>query len=135
MTLRFAVAGRNAGLDARLDRMDAGVGAGVIKIYSGSQPATGDTAASGTLLATFTCADPAWGASTGGVKTLDADPDLTTTAAATGTAGWARCEDSAGVAVMDGSVGTASTDFIINSTSITSGQTVNLTAGTVTDPA
>jgi hypothetical protein len=135
MTLRFAVAGRNAGLDARLDRMDAGAGAGVIEIYSGSQPATGDTAETGTLLATFTCADPAWSAATGGVKTLDADPDLSTTAVATGTAGWARCKDSTGVDVMDGSVGTSGTDFIINSTSITSGQTVNLTAGTVTDPA
>lgn len=135
MTLRFAVAARNAGLDARLDRMDAGVGAGVIKIYSGAQPATGDTAASGTLLVTLTCSDPAWAAATDGVKTLDNTPVLTAAAVATGTAGWARCEDSAGVAVMDGSVGTSGTDFTINSTSITSGQTVNLTAGTVTDPA
>lgn len=135
MTLRFAVLGRNAGLDSRLDRMDGGAGAGVIEVYSGAQPATGDTAETGTLLVTFTCADPAWAPATGGVKTLDADPDLTATAVATGTAGWARCKDSTGVDVMDGSVGTSGTDFIINSTSITVGQTVNLTSGTVTDPA
>ena len=135
MTVRFAVLSRNAGLDANLDRMDAGAGAGTIEVYSGSQPATADTAETGTLLVTFTCADPAWAAATGGVKTLDADPDLTAVAGATGTAGWARCKDSNGLDVMDGSVGTSGTDFIINSTSITSGQTVNLTSGTVTDPA
>jgi hypothetical protein len=135
MTLRVAVAARNAGLDAIFDRANAGAAAGTIKIYTGSQPATADTAESGTLLATFTLADPAFAAAASGVKDLDADPDLSTTAAATGTAGWARCEDSDGNNVFDGSVGTSGTDFIINSTSITSGQTVNLTLGSITDPA
>lgn len=135
MTIRFPAASRDAGLDTQLDRMDAGAGPGTIKIYSGSQPADGDAAETGTLLATFTCADPAWAPATGGVKTLDADPDLTTTATADGTAGWARCEDSTGANVMDGSVGTSGADFIISSTSLTTGQTVNLTSGTVTDPA
>jgi hypothetical protein len=41
-------------------------------------------------------------------------------------------KDSNGVTVLDGSVGTTGTDFIITSTSITSGQTVTLTAGTLT---
>jgi hypothetical protein len=117
MTLRVAVAARNAGLDAIFDRADAGSGPGTIEVRTGSQPATADTAESGTLLVTFTLADPAF------------------SAASTGTAGWARCKDSAGNTVFDGSVGTSGTDFIINSTSITSGQTVNLTLGSVTDPA
>lgn len=135
MTLRVAVAGRNAGLDARYDRANAGAGPGTIKVYTGSQPATADTAESGTLLATFTLADPAFAAAASGVKDLDADPDLSTTAVATGTAGWARCEDSDGNNVFDGSVGTSGTDFIINTTSVTSGQTVTLTVGTITAPA
>jgi hypothetical protein len=135
MTLRFAVASRNAGLNANLDRMDAGSGPGVIEVYSGAQPANGDAAETGTLLVTFTCADPAWSPASGGIKALDADPDLSAIAVATGTAGWARCKDSTGADVMDGSVGTSAADFIINSTSITVGQTVNLTTGTVTDPA
>lgn len=135
MTIRTAVAARNAALDAELDRTDAGAGAGTIKIYTGAQPATGDTAETGTLLATFTCADPAWSAATGGVKTLDADPDLSATAVATGTAGWARVEDSAGNNVFDGSVGVSGTDFIINTTSITSGQATVLLSGTITYPA
>lgn len=137
MTIRVAVASRNAGLDAAFDRANAGAGPGTIKIYTGAQPANADVSdlSSYTLLVTFPLADPAFAAASGGVKDLDADPDLSATAAATGTAGWARCEDSDGNNVFDGSVGTSGTDFIINSTSITTGQTVNLTLGSVTDPA
>ena len=141
MTIRFSVTARNAGLNASLDLMDAGAGPGTIKVYTGSQPATVDTAPSGTLLATFTCADPAFVAPVDGARDLDADPDLTTTAVDAGEAGWARCADSDGNPVMDGSVGTATgvletePDFIINSAAITTGQTVNLLTGTVTDPA
>jgi hypothetical protein len=135
MTLRVAVAARNAGLNANFDRADAGAGPGTIKIYSGTQPATADTAASGTLLATFTLADPGFAPAASGVKDLDADPDISTTAAATGTAGWARCADSDGNTVFDGSVATSGGDFTINTTSLTSGQTVTLTLGSITDPA
>ena len=135
MTLRVAVLARNAGLNAIFNLADAGAGPGVIEYRTGSQPATADTAATGTVLVTFTLADPAFFVAAAGVKDLDADPDIAATAAATGTVGWARCKDSVGVTVFDGSVGTAATDFIINSTSITSGQTVNLTLGSITDPA
>jgi hypothetical protein len=135
MTIRFSVAARNAALDAALNLADAGAGPGTIKIYSGTQPANGDTAEAGTLLATFTLADPAFSAATGGVKDLDADPDLTVNAAATGTAGWARCEDSNGNNVFDGSVGTTGADFTISSTSLTSGSPVTLTLGAITNPA
>lgn len=134
MTIRIPVLGRNAGLNAIFDRADAGSGAAVIEIRSGSQPATADTAASGSLLATITCADPAFEVAATGSKDIDAAPDLTTTASAAGTAGWARMKDSAGVTIFDGSVGTSGADFIINSTALTLGQTVNLTLGTITDP-
>ena len=135
MTLRVATTARNAGLDAKYDRVNAGAGPGTITYYTGSQPATADSATSATALVTFTLADPAFAPADGGVKDLDADPDLSATAAATGTVGWARCKDSDGNTIFDGSVGTSGTDFIINSTSITSGQTVNLTLGSITDPA
>lgn len=137
MTFRIAVAGRNAGLDAALDRANAGAAAGTIKVYSGAQPATADDAEAGDLLATFTLADPAFAAATGGVKDLDADPDLSTAAVAAGNAGWARIEDSDGVNVADGSVTATGGggDFIINAVAITLGQTVTLTLGSVTDPA
>lgn len=137
MTIRTPVASRNASLDSEFDRVDAGPGPGTLKIYSGGQPATADTAASGTHLATFTLADPGFAPASTGVKTIDADPDLTTSALSDGTAGWARAADSTGATVFDGSVGASGSgaDFIINSTAITSGQPVALLSGTVTYPA
>ena len=55
------------------------------------------------------------------------------TAGATGTAAVARIKDSsANVVVNSLTVGTSATDIVLNSTSITSGQTVSLTAGTIT---
>lgn len=135
MTIRVAVAARNAALDTIVDRVDAGGAAGTIKIYTGAQPANADTAATGTLLATLTCALPAFDPAATGAVALDADPDLTTTATAAGTAGWARVADSNGATVFDGSVGTSGTDFIINATAITLNQVINLTTGTLTFPA
>lgn len=138
MTIRTSNAAAHAGLDAKYNLADAGAGPATVKVYTGAQPATGETAESGTLLATFTCADPAWeaaGATTARRKILDCDPDLSATAVATGTAGWARMEDSAGNNVFDGSVGTAGTDFIINTTAVTTGQTVTLTQGHIDEPA
>lgn len=137
MTIRSAVAGRNAALDAEIDRVDAGPGPGVLKVYTGAQPANGDAAESGTLLVEFTLADPAFDPSTGGVKTLAADPDIDAVAANAGTAGWMRCEDSTGANIFDGSVGATGSgaDFTINTTAITAGQSVTLLAGTITYPA
>lgn len=136
MTLRIAVAGRNAGLDATFDRADAGSGPGTITYFTGSQPANADAAETGTALVTFTLADPAFSAATGGVKDLDADPDISAVAVAAGNAGWARCKDSAGTKVFDGSVTATGGggDFILNSIAIVIGQTVNLTLGSITDP-
>jgi hypothetical protein len=125
--------------DAMLDALDvmanAGAGAATIEIRSGTQPANADAADVGTVLATFTCADPAFEVSASGVLDLDANPDLSTTASATNTATWARMKDSNGVVIFDGSVGTSSADFIITSTSIVSGQTVTLVSGALTLPA
>jgi len=136
MTIRVSTAARNAALDAALNKVDDGAAAGTIKVYTASQPANADTAISSqTLLVTFTCADPTWAAAASGSKAIDADPDLSAAAAATGTAAWARVADSNGNTVYDGSVGTSGTDFIINTTSITSGQTVTLTSGSITFPA
>lgn len=130
MTYRDSVAARNAANDARL----ALANGGTIEIRSGTQPATADTAASGTLLATLTLPTPAFAASVNGVADIDADPDLETTGAADGTAGWARVKGSGGATVFDGSVATSGGDFTINSTAITTGGTVTLTSGTVTQP-
>ena len=134
MAMRLAATARNATCDALVDRLDLGAAAGTIKVYTGSQPTNPDTAPSGTLLATFTLADPAFGAASTGVADLDADPDLSTTAVATGTAGWFRAADSDDNAAFDGTVGTSGAQLNLNTTSIVSGGTVTITSGTVTMP-
>ncbi|GHG09850.1 hypothetical protein [Streptomyces hydrogenans] len=116
------------------DAVDTALGnAGTIKIYTGSQPATADTAASGTLLATFTLGSPGFGNASGGTITLNGTP-LTVAAAATGTAGWFRMATSGGSSILDGSVGTSGQQINLNTTSITSGVNVTITSGTITMP-
>lgn len=135
MALRIAAAVRSSIMDVVEAAADAGGSAAQLKIYTGTQPADADTAASGTLLATLTLNDP-MGVQSGGVITVDVSPAITAAAGNTGTAGWGRLLDSTGATVLDGSVGTSGTEFIIDSTSITSGQTVALVAvSTITLPA
>ncbi|WP_182377900.1 hypothetical protein [Nocardioides sp. WS12] len=135
MTFRIAVAVREDMMDALELAIDGGSGGATLEIRSGTQPADADTTATGTLLATLTLNDPG-GVQATGVITIDVSPAITATAVATATATWARLKDSAGATVLDGSVGTSGTDFIIDSTSITSGQTVALVAvSTLTLPA
>lgn len=137
MAVRLAVATRNAMADAVTTRADSGAGAATIKIYTGPQPATGDTAPSGTLLVTFTCSDPSFSAAASGVITLDITPAISATGAAAGTAGWFRLESSTPANVVDGSVTATGGggDLTVDNTSIAVGQTVNLTSGTITMPA
>lgn len=101
-------------------------------IYSGSIPATGATAPTGTLLVSFP-ATLAWGGTTSGVNTLTV-PLTSSAAAATGTAGYARIWDGGSVS-MYCTVGTSGTEVVLSSLSIVSGNTVNITAATITVPA
>jgi len=134
MAVRLAVATANTLASAVTTAVDAGTGAGTLKIYTGSQPATGDTSTGGsTLLATFTLNDPSFGAASNGVITLAGTPK-TVAAAATGTAGWFRIETSTPGNVLDGSVGTSGQQINLNTTSITSGVNVTITSGTITMP-
>lgn len=72
------------------------------------------------------------GTVSGSVLTLNAS-GVTATASATGTAALAEIRNNAGTVIVSGlTVGTSGTDIIIASTSITSGQTVTLTSGTLT---
>jgi hypothetical protein len=68
----------------------------------------------------------------GSVLTLVASTQ-SATASATGTAALAEVRNDAGTVIASGlTVGTSGTDVIINSTAISSGQTVSLTAATIT---
>lgn len=133
----LATATRNACADAAVDLFDGGSGPGTIDIRTGARPATAQDAASGTLLATFTLADPAFGASATGVTTLDATPVLTTTGLAAGTAGWARGKDSNGATVMDFTLSATGGggEVQLSTTTVSIGLDLELTAGTVTMPA
>ncbi len=135
MATRIPNAVRSAAADAVVDLLDAGPAAGTIQIRSGAQPASANDAASGTLLATFTLADPAFGAAANGVATAAAVAN--TTGAAAGTAGWFRALDSTGATVLDGSVTATGGggDMTLNTTTISVGLTISLTSWTVTMPA
>jgi len=129
MALTIAVARKNAMLDAMLDSLNSGF----LRIYSGTRPATPDTALSGnTLLAELTFGATAFAAATGGTKTANAI-GADTSADATGTATFFRAFASNGTtAIVDGSVGTSGTDAIINSTSIVASTTVSCSSMVIT---
>ncbi|MEV8636520.1 hypothetical protein AB0395_33220 [Streptosporangium sp. NPDC051023] len=136
MPLRLSGAARNAAASAIAALADAGSGPGVVEIRTGSQPASPADAATGTLLVTVPLADPAFGAVANGTAALAGTP-LTATATGSGTAGWCRIKDSAGSAVMDGSVSATGGggDLELATTSIATGLTVEITAGSMTMPA
>lgn len=131
---RLTNASASAAADAVVDRIDAGAGAGTIKIYTATIPTDADTAIGAqTLLATLTFSDPAFGAASNGVATASA---ITSDASAdaTGTAAWARIADSTGTTVMDVTVGTSGEDINFNTVSFVSGATVSITSLTYTQP-
>jgi hypothetical protein len=105
------------------DAVDAGAGAGKLKIYSAGYAA---------LLATFTCSDPC-GSVAGDPATLTfSGMPKATTGAADGTAAIARLTDSVDTMVREGmTVGTSGTDITIDNTSIATDQAVNWTSGTI----
>ena len=107
-----------------LNAIDGG-GAGYIEICS-------DAYAS--VLATITLSDPC-GSVSAGVLTLTM-PKSDTNADNTGTAAIARIKDSTGTICVSGlTVGTSGTDIVLTSTAITTGDTVTLTAATLTHAA
>ena len=136
MAIRISTTARNAAADAVVDLIDAGAAAGQLRIYTGAQPATADTAASGSLLATVTLVDPAFGAAASGTATMADPPAVDATGA--GVAGWFRVLDSNGNAVFDGSVtgSGGNGDLELSNTNIAVGQSIDITSGgTITMPA
>jgi hypothetical protein len=122
----------NATVSAEADALARLLDNGYLRIYDGTQPATADTAIGAqVLLAELRFSATSAPAASNGLLTFNA---FTSDASAnnTGTASWARCLASDGTSVvMDGSVGTATSDFIINSVAISSGATVDCSALTL----
>jgi|SRR5215472_10041932 len=136
MTLELATASDNAAANAVVGLIDAGAGAGTLKIYTGAQPANANSAATGTLLVTVTLAKPSYGAASAGVAALLGTP-LSATAVAAGTAGWFRIADSTGATVLDGAITATGGggELQLDNTSIANGQTVHLNSLSYTQPA
>lgn len=108
-------------------------GASALLIYSGSAPATADAPATGSLLATISFGGTnIWNAASGGAASLAAT--VSALASGTGTAGYGRLIKTYGTNVytLQGSIGTAATDFVINTTALTAATTtVSLTECTI----
>lgn len=135
MATRLATATANAKANAAVDLIDAGAGAGTIEIRTGTQPASANDAATGTLLGTLTLSDPAFGDAAAGVctgNTVTGD----SSADATGTAGWGRVKDSTGNTIFDGSVTVTGGggEIQLGSVDIVAGGAINLTSLTYTQP-
>jgi hypothetical protein len=125
-------------LNAFTTATDAGTAA-VINIYSGTVPADADTALGAqVLLAQLTMSGTSFPAATDlnpGARITANAITSDSSADATGTAAFFRIlTQSGGTVTAQGTVGTASADLILNTTSITSGSTVSITAATVTLP-
>jgi hypothetical protein len=122
MAVTYPTALKNTRMTAVRDAIDAGAGAGTLEI---------GTAAMGTVLATITLQDPS-GTIANGELTLAGTP-LETTASDDGVAAAARIRDSDSTDVVTGlTVGLAAADIVLDSVSITSGQTVRITSGKIT---
>lgn len=122
MGVIYAAALRTARMDEVVTAIDVGSN-GKLKIRDGSN----------VVLATLTLADPC-GTVSGDVLTFDFDPDISDTSAdASGTAANAVITDSDDNIIVSGlTVGTSGTNIVLDSTSITAGQTVTITAGSIT---
>lgn len=125
MAVIYSTAAKNARLQAVIDTIDAGAGAGVLQI---------GTTAMGTVLASITLADPC-GTVSGGVLTFSGFPRSDTSADANGTAAAARIRDSNGNDVITGlTVGLVGSgaDIVFESVSFNVGEIITLNSATIT---
>ena len=104
-----------------------------LQLYTGAAPATADAPATGTLLASISIgATNIYAAASGGAAALASTPSAL--ASGTGTAGYARLVKTYGgiTFTIQGSIGTAATDFVVDTITLTSGvTTVTLTQATI----
>jgi hypothetical protein len=129
--MKTAITSRNTELDALAPLLNNGY----LRIYSGTEPATPETALSGnTLLAELRFNATAFGASASGVITANAIT-ADTSNDATGTATFFRAFKSDGTTVvLQGTVGTSASDINLNSTAIQIAAQTSVSSFTVTDP-
>lgn len=119
---------------ARLDQIDTDVGtAGLLEVWTGTQPANCAATDSGSKLCTINLPNPAFAAASAG--TMAKSGTWSGTAAASGTAGHFRIKSASGTSttVIQGSIGLGSGDLSFDNTSIATSQTVTVSTFTLTD--
>lgn len=133
MALQLSTTVRNA----RLDAIETAIGvSAVLKIRTGAAPADCGTADSGTVLASMTLDGTSWMADASGGSKAMAGTWQDASADNTGTAAHFRLYASNGTTChMQGTVTATGGggDLTLDNTSIASGQTVTITAFTLTD--
>lgn len=127
MALGYVSTLRNAKQDAITTAVG---GSALLRIYSGTRPATGGTAT--TLLAELTCNATFAPAASGGVLTLNAITQ-DSSADSTGTASWFRILTSGAVAQIDGNCGTSGSDLNLTTLSIVATQPVSISSFVITE--
>lgn len=136
MAINLSTALQNALADTVVAFLDADAGAASIQLRTGASPGA-NAVATGTLLATLAFNDPSFAAAVLGVATMDNTPVLSAVGAAAGTAGYFRITDNSGDVAFDGTITATGGggDLELNTTTISVGVTVEITAGTITQPA
>jgi hypothetical protein len=122
MSVSYANALKDTRMSAVVTAIDAQSGVGYLEI---------GTAGMAALLVSINFQKPSFTEASQAITMAGAPKSGVATA--TGTAAAARIKDSAGTVQVSGlTVGTSGTDIVLNSTSITSGQTVTLTSAVIT---
>jgi hypothetical protein len=125
MAVSYAAALKSSRMSAVISAIDVNAAPATIEIGTNGMAA---------LLVTITLNKPSWSES-GGVITMAGVPK-SGVATGTGQAASARVKDGGGNIIVSGlTVSTAGADINLNSTSITTGQTVTLSSGTITHSA
>jgi hypothetical protein len=104
-----------------------------VSIYTGTQPTSANNAPTGTLLAQIDSVYLTAGSSAGQVVLDTSMGPYQATAAAAGTAGWARITD--GSKTIDTNVAATGAPMNLSSTSIAAGDLVVINSLTITVPA
>lgn len=127
---RTSLAARNVAIDALLHRADGGS----VLVYTGIQPATPETPATGRLLATGTLGTPAFAPAVDGVAAATAVADEESIEA-DGDAGWFRVVEADGTtAVWDGTCGTVNANLLFDNLSLIAGARLTFPALTYAVP-
>jgi hypothetical protein len=130
MALSYRDTASNAMVDVLTDFLDGGS----LEFRTGAKPASPNSAATGTLLATLTFPTPSFGAAASRIATVGTIAAQNATAA--GTIGHFRAKSSGGTAYVDGTVTATGGggDLEVDSLVTVVGQPVEVTGGTWTGP-